>query len=137
MEFVQLGGCDDNVRGDAAATGYLAAAVRKLHFRGMLGNFPLVVIFVEGDGFVIALNQAATGSVVTRGSQRETGVFAERGHRLNQALAEGGFADNQTAVVILHRAGNDLRSRSRIIIHQDDERHSVTAIAAHCGSTAD
>src|ERR1700688_250437 len=68
FKFVQLGRGHDNVGCDAAAAGNLATAVGELDLRGMLGDFALVVILVERNGFVIALNQAAAGSVVTRGS---------------------------------------------------------------------
>ena len=38
----------------------------------------------------------------------EAGVFAEVVDGLDEALAEGGFADDEGAVVILKRAGDDL-----------------------------
>ena len=56
FKFVQLGRGHDDVGRDAAATGNLATAVGELDLRGMLGNFALVVILVERDGFVITLN---------------------------------------------------------------------------------
>ena len=37
---------------------------------------------------------------------------------MHQSLAEGGFAGDDRAIVILQRAGNNLRGRSRAVIHQ-------------------
>ena len=65
------------------------------------------MIVVEGDIFVIALNQAAAGRVVTRDGQQHGGIFAEWKLGLNKAFAEAGLADYQAAIVILHRARYD------------------------------
>src|SRR4029077_8564084 len=126
---------DVDVRGDAAAAGYLAAAVRELDLVGMIGNFALVVIFIERDRFVVALDKAATRSVVTRGGEREAGVFTERRDGLYQALAESGFADDETAIVVLHGAGDDFGGGSGIAVYENYEWDAVTLIAAN-GVTA-
>src|SRR5207245_2469194 len=92
FEFCELGSWDVNIRGDAAATGYLAAAVGQLDLAWMLWNFALIVVFVKGNGLVVALDEATAGSVVTGGSQGQASVFTERRDRLHQTLAERGFA---------------------------------------------
>ena len=40
---------------------------------------------------------------------------------LDEALAEGGFADDQGAVVVLQRAGDDLSGRGGIAVDEDDD----------------
>src|SRR5262249_62140836 len=67
LEFGEFWLGDDDVRSDAAAAGDLPAGIGQSDFRRMIGNFALVVIFVERNGFVVALNQAPAGSVVTGG----------------------------------------------------------------------
>jgi hypothetical protein len=49
LELGGFGRIDDDVWGDAATTGDGAAGVRLTNLRRMLGNFALVVIFVERD----------------------------------------------------------------------------------------
>ncbi len=61
--------------------------------------------------------------------QGEAGVLAEVVDGLHQALAEGGFADDQGAIVILQRAGDDLGGRSGIAIDQHDDRESLAVVA--------
>src|SRR5208283_1522150 len=97
----------EEVGGDAAATGDLAAAVGLTNLRGVLGDFAFVVIFVERDGFVIALNEASAGRVIAGGGEGEAGVFRERRDGLHETLAESGFANDEATVVILDGAGND------------------------------
>ena len=108
--LLELGGLrlsDKDVRRDAATAGNLATTVGLANLGGMIGNLALVVIFVERDGFVIALNEAATGSVVASSGESKTGIFGERLNSLNESLAEGGFANDEAAVVILNGARND------------------------------
>ncbi len=57
---------------------------------------------------VVALDEAAGRRVVVVGGEGEAGVFADLEDGLNQALAEGGFADDQGAIMILEGAGDDL-----------------------------
>ncbi len=97
----------------------------------MIGHFAFVVVFVKRNGFVIPLNQPATWGVIPRCSQRKPGILAERSYRLNQAFAESRLSHDQTAIVILHRTGNNLRRRGRIIVHQDHQGHGHALIAAH------
>ena len=63
------------------------------------------------------------------GGQRQAGVLAEVVDRLHQALAEGGFAHDQGAVVILQRAGDDLSRRSGIAIHQHHDGEGLAVVA--------
>ena len=128
---MSLGAVDDDVGRDAAAAGYLAAAIGLANLRRMIGNFALVVIFVKGDGFVIALDEAAAGSVVTRGGESEAGVFREGLDRLHEALAEGGFANDQAAIVILNGAGDDFGGGSGVVVDEDDEGNGHALIAAN------
>src|SRR5258708_10105411 len=91
LKLGELGRGDVDVRGDAAAAGYLAAAVGESYLARMFVNFALVVIFVERNGLIVALNEAAAWRVVTGRSQRESSVFAQRSDRLHQARADRGF----------------------------------------------
>ena len=63
------------------------------------------------------------------GGQRQAGVFAQVVDGLHQALAEGGFAHDQGAVVILQRAGDDLRGRSGVAVDQHDDGEGLAAVA--------
>src|SRR5580704_6631580 len=132
LELGGLGGIDNDVGRDATATGYGAATIRLANLCWMLGNFALVVIFVQRDGFVIALNQAAARRVVTSSGKRQAGVFCERRDGLDQALAESCFTNDQAAIVILHSAGDDLRGGGGVVIHDDHERHGHALVAAYC-----
>src|SRR5262249_36939028 len=109
---------------------YLASTIGKAHFGGMIGHFAFVVVGVERDRFVVTLNQPATWGVVTGGCEREARIFAERLYDLHQSLAKCGFAHDDTAIVVLYRASNNLRGGSRIIVHQQDERLVVAMVAA-------
>src|SRR5208283_3019606 len=125
--FLELGGLrsgDDDIGSDAAAVGLA-------NFRGVIGDLALVVIGVERDGFVIALDEAAAGSVVARGGESEAGVFSEALHGLHEALAESGFANHEAAVVILNGASDDFRGGGGIVVDEDDEGHVQTLIAAN------
>ena len=63
------------------------------------------------------------------GCQREAGVLAEVVDRLHQTFAEGGFADDQGAIVILQRAGNNFSGRCCIAIDEHDDRECLAAVA--------
>ena len=93
----------------------------------------VVVIVVERNACVVALDEAAGRRVVVIGGEREAGVFAEVVDGLHQALAEGGFAHDQRAVVILQRAGDDFGRRSGVAIdqHDDGEGLAVVAVRRH------
>src|SRR6266851_3097344 len=66
-----------------------------------------VVVVVERDVVVVALDQAAGGRVVVVGGESEARVLCDGEDGLDQTLAEGGFADDQGAIVILQGAGDD------------------------------
>ncbi len=44
---------------------------------------------------------------------------------LHQALAKARLSDDQSAIVILHGAGDDLGGRSRVIVHQNYQRRPI------------
>ena len=67
----------------------------------------VVVIVVERNSVVVALDEASAGRVVVIGRERKSRVIGERIDRLNQSLAEGNFADDDRAVVVLERSGDD------------------------------
>ena len=96
----------------------------------MLGDFALVVIGVEGDGFVIALDEASAGSVIASGGESEAGVFRERRDSLHEAFAECGFANDQPAIMVLDSAGDDFRGGGGVVVDEDDEGHVHALIAA-------
>src|SRR5262249_26662116 len=131
LELCELWLGDDDIRSDAAATGDLAAAVGKFDLRRMIGNLALVVVFVERDGFVIALNQAATGGVVAGRGKRKARIFTERLYSLNEALAERRFADDEAPVVVLHSSRDDFGGRGGVIVHQNEERNGIALVAAY------
>ncbi len=67
------------------------------------------------------------------GGQSQAGVFAEVVDGLYQALAKGGFADDQGAIMVLKRAGNDLRRRSRVSVYQYDDGKVFAVVAVGGG----
>ena len=93
----------------------------------------VVVVVVERNARVVALDEAARGRVVVIGGQRQAGVLAEVVDGLHQALAEGGFAHDQGAVVILQRAGDDLGGRGGVAIDQHDDGEGLAAVAVGGG----
>src|SRR5262249_28451545 len=109
LELAQLQRWYDDVRSDSAPARHLSATVSQPHFRGMLRHFALIVILVERNRFVVALNQAPARCVIARGSQSQAGVFAERRSRWLQAFAKRGFSHIQSAVLVPHGPRNDFR----------------------------
>src|SRR5208282_3437604 len=81
---------------DSALPENLPSAIGELYFR-LARWIALVVIIVERNIFVIALDQAATGRVIARHGQKHRRIFAQRKLCLNEALAEARFADNQSS----------------------------------------
>ncbi len=67
------------------------------------------------------------------GGEGEAGVFAEVVDGLHQALAKGGFAHDQGAIVILQRAGNDFGGGSGVTIDQHDDGEGLAAVAMRRG----
>ena len=64
------------------------------------------------------------------GGEGEAGVFGDLKDGLDEALAEGGFADDESAVVILQGAGDDLSRGCRVAIDQDDDGELWSLLAA-------
>ena len=129
-------GFDLLIGSDAAAAVDRAARISQLDFlvggvRGQRAGM-VVVVIVERDAGVVALDEAAGRRVVVIGGERQAGVFAQVVDSLHQAFAEGGFADDQRAVVILQCAGNDLRRRSRAAIDQHHDGEGLAAVAMCC-----
>src|SRR5258707_2480428 len=90
---------------DAASARHWASAIRQFHFRRMIGDLAFVVILIERNRFVVALNQPSARCVVPRGRERQSGVLAQSRDRLYQALADGCLSDDQSRIWLLHRAG--------------------------------
>src|SRR5262249_52044872 len=120
LELRELWFGDDDIWRDAAAAGHLTAGVGELDLRRVIGDLALVVILVERNRLVVALNEAAAGRVVASSRQGKAGVFAERLNGLHEALAESGFAYNQATIVILHGAGDDFCGGGGIVVDEDD-----------------
>ena len=129
----------DDVRRDAAASRHLPAAVRELDFRRMLRNFALIVIFVQRNGFVIALNQPSAGCVVTRRSQRKAGIFAERLNGAAPSLCRTSFRQQSSPDHDPARLQKQSPlPRPEFPFHQDDQRRRHALIAARIArSTTD
>ncbi len=70
---------------------------------------PVEVIVVQRNVGIVALNQTSAGRVILGGRQRQAGVLVKRIDGLHQSLAEGGFAHDQAAVMVLNRARHDFR----------------------------
>src|ERR1700722_2139214 len=79
---------------------------------------------------VVTLDEAAGRGVVVVGGQGKARVFANLEDGLNQAFAEGRLTDNQSAIVILQSAGDNLRCGGSVAVDQDDDREVRTVFAA-------
>src|SRR5262249_16451094 len=131
LEPVALGSFVLHVRTDSTAAVNGTAAIGELDLLAAVALFLLavVVVVVERNACVLALNQAAAGRVVLGGSECQAGIFRKRIHRLYQALAKGGFTYNQPAIVVLDGAGDNFRGGSRAAIDQHHQRIFFAAIA--------
>src|ERR1700691_5218349 len=120
LETVGLWFRDGVVRSDSALSENLPATIGQLHFRP---SWPLgiIVIIVERNILVVALDQAPAGGVVTRGGEQHSGVFAERELSLHQALTEAGFSNDQAAIVVLNGARHDFRGRGALSVDQHND----------------
>ena len=76
-----------------------------------------------------SLNRAARRRVIARSRQPERRFRTGLDNGLDRALAEALLAHDQRAAVILQRAGDDLRCRSRAGVGQHDHRQSVRHVA--------
>src|ERR1700730_9727716 len=130
LEIVLFGCGHKVVRSNATLSEDLPAAIGELYF-GLLRPLRIVVVIVERNIFVIALNQAATRGVVTRSGEQQSSVFTERKLGLHQAFAEAIFTDHQAAIVILYGARNDFRRGGALPVDQHHHGNSDALIAAH------
>ncbi len=89
----------------------------------------VVIVVVERNVRVVALDEATTGCVIPRCRKCQAGVFGQGINSLHQTLSECDFADNQAAIVILNRSGHDLSSRSRAFVHQHNHWIFASTIA--------
>src|SRR5262249_1596370 len=98
---------------DPAAAVHLAARVRVLQLRREVLALPRLLAHGIGEVLVEGLvpgtlNHAAAGREVAARREREAGAFADLVDRLHERLAERLLADDERAIVILQRAGDDL-----------------------------
>src|SRR5881398_3225925 len=118
---------DEQVRPDAAAAQYDASMVgvehqRRVDLRGVapeLRRFGLGRLVVLA--LALALDGAPTGRVPASGRQLQGRLGRELPERLHQPLPERRRPDHHGAVVILERAGDDLRGARGPAVHQDDD----------------
>ena len=132
LKVIALDRRNHDIRRDAAAAIYRAAAVGELHFAvGVAARFgfAVVVVVVERNVAVVALDQPSTGRVIVRRGERQASIFRQRIHSLHQTLAKRDFARDQPAVVVLNRSGNNLRRRSGEPVHQNHQRIILPAVA--------
>ena len=96
-------------------------------FFGGVG-FAVVVIIELRNLRIVALDQTTARRVPLLRRQRETGILAQRIDRLDKTLAETRFADDQSAIVILQRAGNNFRCAGALRIDQNHQWESVVGV---------
>ena len=109
FERRQLGRLVLFVRRDAVATVHDPSAIGLLHvLRVDLALFATAQVFEQTLMLIVALDQAAAGSVVLRDGKEQSAVAGEREGRLHQAFAESALAEDPGAIVILQRAGQNL-----------------------------
>ena len=75
------------------------------------------------------VNRSAGRREVARGGELDGVTVGQRHHGLHRALAVGLAADEPRAMMILQRAGDDLRCRGRAAVDQHDERRAVQVVA--------
>ena len=133
LEVVALDRGDLDVGSDSAAAVNGASAVSQFYFAigvvFVVLALAVEVIVVERNVGVVTLNQASARRVVLGRGQRQTGVLRQRINRLHQTFAESSFADDQAAIMILNRAGNNLSRRCGSAVHQHDQRIFLAAVA--------
>src|SRR6185437_14190563 len=77
----------------------------------------------------LRLDRTARRREVARGRELERAEGADRDHGLHRAFAEGAAAEERRALVVLQRARDDFRRRSRTAVDQDDDRLAAGDIA--------
>src|SRR5689334_17425844 len=83
------------------------------------------VVVVETAVRIITLDQSTRRREVFRDRQQQRRVVVQLEWKLYETFAEGRFADDQRAIVILKRAGDDLGRRSSVAVDQHDNRNAV------------
>ncbi len=119
------------VGGDPASAEHRATGVGGLDLAALriLRLVVVVVVVVKRNTVVIALDQPAAGRVVVIRRQRQAGVLRQGVNGLHQSLAEGGFAGNDRAIVILQRAGNNFSGRRCAVIDQHHDGIFLAPVA--------
>src|SRR5438046_1478925 len=112
LEMVTLDGINLYVGCDSAAAVNSASAISQLYFLvgGVIVLVALEIVVVKRNVAIVTLNQTSAWCVVLGGGQCKTSVIRQRIYRLHQSLAECGFTDNQSTIMVLNRAGNNLSS---------------------------
>ena len=125
----------DHVGVDPAASVHRPAPVGVADLLGRLDQVLLLLVVgqVVLQRIVVALNQAAAGSVVTGRRQGERRVVAEGIDGLDQPLAPRGVAHDETTVMVLHGPRDDLGGAGAELVHQNHERQ-VRAVARPGGA---
>src|SRR5918993_1454043 len=75
------------------------------------------------------LNRAARRRVIARRGQPESRLRTHDLHRLDRALAEAAFAQNERAMVVLQGSSDDLRRGGAAGVDQDDDRKAMGHVA--------
>src|SRR5439155_24433341 len=73
----------------------------------------------------LAMNRTAAGRIPLAGRELERGAAIEAEGRLHESLAERRGAEHQRAIMVLQRAGHDLRGRRRSAVGEYHERHAL------------
>src|SRR5579863_5165403 len=138
LKVIALQRRDHHIGRDAAAAIDGASAIGEFHLAvGVAAGFgvAVVVVIVKRNVAIVALDQATTRRVVVSRGEGEAGILRQRINGLNQALAERHFTDDQAAIMILNRSGNNFRRRGSQAIYQNDERIILATIAVLCDIT--
>src|ERR1043165_1421081 len=80
------------------------------------------VVVVETAVRIVALNQATRRGVVLGNRQQQRRVVIQLERKLYETFAKRRLADDERAIVILKRAGDDLGCRSSLAVNQHDDR---------------
>ncbi len=104
-------------RGLLAIEGFQSRVVEMAGEIGLVNRDAVITVIAKLGGLdldvgqdAFALDRASAGGVVTRRGQSQRGAVRQRHNGLHRALAEGARAENQRAMIVLERAGNDFRS---------------------------
>ena len=81
-----------------------------------------MLVFVGLAHLVHLLDATTGGRVVTGDGQAQLGAVGEGDGHLHEALTVGAPTDDESAVVVLDGAGEDLAGRARHLVGEDDQR---------------